>query len=115
MALADRILASYQKAFARVGEDIAVRRFSGSGPSRTHVDTTVRARVVGYAPHELIGSVVQGDRKVICLVDTLSGLLPITTGDALYIRGRQVAIKAVDDNTRRVGGTLIALEIQAAG
>jgi hypothetical protein len=31
------------------------------------------------------------------------------------VRGKVKRIKAVDDNTRRIGGTLIALEIQAGG
>jgi hypothetical protein len=115
MSFADRVLADYQQAMAVSGEDIAMRRFSGTPQSRTHADTTVRAKVAGYEPTELIGSIVQGDRKVICLVDTLSGLLPVTTADKLVIRGKEVAIKAVDDSTRRVDGTLIALEIQAAG
>jgi hypothetical protein len=70
---------------------------------------------MGYQPKELIGAIVQGDRKVIALIDALGALLPLTTTDKLVIRGREVAIKAVDDNTRRIGGTLIALEIQAAG
>lgn len=115
MSLATRILADYKRTMGMVGENIAVRRFSGSGPSRTHADTSVRGRVTGYEPKELVGSIQQGDRKVICLVDTLGSVLPVTTGDALMIRGKQLAIITVDDNTRRVSGTLIALEIQARG
>lgn len=107
--------ADYLAAMERVGENVSIRRFAGAPASRTHVDTTVRARVVGYQPNEMIGDVVQGDRKVICLIDTLTSLLPITTNDKLVIRGNEVKIKAVDDNTRRIDGTLIALEIQVAG
>lgn len=100
---------------AAVGETIHVRRYTGTGPTRTYVDAATTARVTGYAPRELVGGIVQGDRKVIALVDTLGAVLPLTTSDKLVIRGREVAIKAVDDNTRRIGGVLIALEIQAAG
>lgn len=110
-----QVTADYLAAVGRVGENIAVRRFSGPPATRTHVDTPVRARVMGYQPHEMTGDVVQGDRKVICLIDTLASLLPITVNDKFVIRGAEVRIKAVDDNTRRVNGTLIALEIQASG
>lgn len=115
MSDAARALASYRRSMARVGEEIAVRRFSGPPASRISVDTTVRARITGYEPHEIAGPVVIGDRKVICLVDTLASLLPLTTADRLVIRGKETAIKKVDDSTRRVGGTLIALEIQVGG
>lgn len=115
VALTDRVLADYKRAMARVGEDIAVRRFSGPASARTYVDTTVRARVVGYEPHELVGAIKQGDRKVVALVDALSAVLPVTTADALVVRGKPLAIEAVDDSTRRVDGVLIALEIQVRG
>jgi hypothetical protein len=108
-------LASHRAFMAEFGETVLVRRYSGTAPSRTHVDTPTTARVMGYAPKDLVGSIVQGDRKVIALVDTLAAILPVTNSDVLVIRGREVKIKAVDDNTRRIAGVLIALEIQAAG
>ena len=52
---------------------------------------------------------------MIALVDTLSAILPLTNDDKLVIRGAEVAILAVDDETRRIHGTLIALEIQVRG
>lgn len=112
---AARAAADYAAAMDRFGEDIIVRRYSGPAASRTHIDTTVRARVMDYQPTELVGGIVQGDIKVIALVDTLSSLLPLTTNDRLVIRGKEVSIKGVDDNTRRLAGTLIALEIRAEG
>lgn len=118
MADAARILANYQRSLARVGETIYVRRFSGSGPSRTHADTAATARVTGYDPHELIGSIVQGDRKVIMLAKDLTDAgfsLPVVKSDQLIVRGKPLAIQAVDDSTRRVAGTLIAIEIQVRG
>lgn len=97
------------------GQDITVRRYVGVGPSRTHTDTGTRARVTGYQPNEILGNVTQGDRRVIALADTLTALLPLTVDDKLIINGIETAIKAVDSNTRKIGSTLIALEIQAAG
>jgi hypothetical protein len=112
---ADEALAQHRAFLAEIGEDIVVRRYSGTGPTRTATDVTTRARVTGYQPRELVGAIVQGDRKVIALADNVAALLPLTTTDKLVIRGHEVAIKAVDDNTRRISGVLIALEIQAAG
>lgn len=108
-------LASYQAMLAEVGETVSVRRFSGAPPSRTSADTSATGRVMDYRPHELTGLVQQGDRKVILLVDALGALLPLTTADKLVVRSREMAIIAIDDNTRRIGGTLIALELQARG
>src|SRR5216684_6183752 len=108
-------LASHRSFINALGEPVTVRRYSGVGALRTPVDTMSQARVVGYAPAQLVGSIVQGDRLVIMLVDTLGAVLPLTTNDSLVIRGREVKIKSIDDNTRRVGGVLIALQIHAAG
>jgi hypothetical protein len=43
----------------------------------------------------------------------LSVLLPLRTTDKLLVRDRELAIQNVDDDTRRVVGVLIALEIVA--
>jgi hypothetical protein len=94
----------YAAALTRVGEDVVVRRFTGSGTPRPHTDTTTRARIVDFLPSELVGPVVQGDRKVIALAEPLAGILPLTTNDKLVVRGKELAIKAVDDNTRRIEG-----------
>lgn len=112
---ADEAIASHKAFIGVVGETVSVRRYTGTGPTRTYADTTALARVTGFQPKDLVGSIVQGDRKVIMLVDTLSSVLPLTTADSVIIRGREVKIKAIDDNTRRIGGTLIALELQVAG
>jgi hypothetical protein len=112
----DKALASHRKMIAQTGEDVIVRRYRGpAGPNQVHDDVTVRARVMGYQPRDLVGSVVQGDRRVIMMVDALAAILPLRTSDKCVIRGVEVAIKGIDDNTRRIAGTLIALELQVAG
>lgn len=108
-------LASLRSFLREVGEDVVVRRYLGTGPARTAIDRVARARVKGYQPSDLVGAIVQGDRKVVILVDTLADLLPLSTTDKLVIRGREAAIKGVDDNTRRIGGVLIGLDLQVAG
>lgn len=114
----DEVKASYRKAFEPF-ETISIRRYSGSGASRTSADATnCRARVMGYEPHELVGTVLQGDRKIILYADDVSdnGLtLPLTTNDKVVVRGKELAIIRVDDSTRRIGDELIAYELQARG
>jgi hypothetical protein len=110
---ADAVKASYARALT---DRIIIRRYTGAGTTRPRFDVEdLRARVTGYAPHELVGSIQQGDRKVIVLADDLLGrgiALPLTKGDRCVIRGQECAIEAVDSNSRRVGATLIAYELQ---
>ncbi|WP_296741435.1 hypothetical protein [Mesorhizobium sp.] len=103
---ADEAIAQHRAFLAEIGEDILIRRVGVP-------DVTVRARVMGYQPKELIGTIAQGDVKIIAMAEALADRLPLTTNDAVVVRGKEISIKAVDDNTRRIGGTLIALEIQA--
>lgn len=111
-----QVAADYAAVFARRGETIAIRRYTGLGASRTSADTSCLARVTGFAPHELIGSIVQGDRRVIVLVNVaVTAILPITVNDKVVIRGRECAVMGADDSTRRNAGTLIAIELQVRG
>jgi hypothetical protein len=113
---AAQIASDYEEVFARRAETIAIRRYTGQGGSRTSVDTICRAVVTGFAPHELVGSVVQGDRRLIVLIDAaVTAILPITVNDKAVIRSRECAIQAADDSTRRYAGTLIALELVVRG
>lgn len=100
------------------GEDISIRRYVGSGTSRPYSDKPCRARVMGYTPQELVGSITQGDRKIIILAEDLEGYSPVFTvikSDKVIVRGSELAIIGVDDNTRRIAGTLIAYELQVRG
>lgn len=108
-------LDQHKRFLAEYGENVVVRRYSGTGPARTPTNVTTHARVMEYKQAELVGSIVQGDVRVIALAETLAALLPIRTTDFLVVRGRELAVQAVDDNTRRIAGELIALEIQARG
>ncbi len=105
--------------YARTLHDVVyIRRYTGAGPSRPSFDTQARARVMGYQPEELVGTIQQGDRKAIVFVPDLvdAGFaLPVTTNDKLVVRGRELTIMGSDDNTRRDDGELIALELQVRG
>lgn len=114
----DEARAMYRDQMALHGETIAIRRYNGSGASRTYVDRPCTARVMGYTPAELVGAVLQGDRKIVVLAEDLEGESPayaIAKGDKAIARGAEWAILAVDDSTRRIGATLIAYELQARG
>ena len=116
--LVDEIRSSYRQLMTEAGETIAIRRYTGSGPNRPFFDTNVTARVTGYEPHELVGDVQQGDRKVLVLADDLVvAQVPsnLRKGDKAIVRGRELNIEAADDSTRRVAGELIAIELRVRG
>lgn len=108
----------WRAAIKRHGEPVLIRRYTGSGTNRPRFDVTVRGRVFGYEPHDLIGGIAQGDRRVLILHEDLikaQFALPITNSDKCVVRGRELAIQAADDNTHRDGTELIAWELQTRG
>lgn len=121
----DQIKADYLTHLDDIGEVIIIRRYTGTGTNRPKIDRTVRARVVGYRPQELVGTIVQGDRQIIALAADVTEpttdsppqqiTLPLLNSDKVVVRGKELQIISVDDSTRRVHGELIALEIQARG
>jgi hypothetical protein len=111
-------LAAYSRDMDAVGETIIVRRYTGIGTGRIAHDTNVRARVSGYSERELVGTIQQGDRKIIMLVSDLEDAgfaVPVVPTDKIMLRGAMLSILTVDDSTRRIQGELIAYEIQARG
>lgn len=119
-------LGMHRRMLSEVGETVLVRRYSGKGASRAvATEAAALARVMGYQPQQIVGAVRQGDRRVILLNDpsaavpagkvALSTLLPLSSDDFLVIGGNEVEIDGVDDATRRIQGTLVALEIQVRG
>lgn len=113
MSSAAEFLEDYLGLIGEEGQDVSIRRYTGTGPTRTHVDTATTAYVRNYGSDELVGAIVQGDQKAITLVDTLSSILPVTTNDKLVVGSKEYAIK--NPMKRVVGGTLVALEIHASG
>lgn len=114
----DEARAMYRDQIDLYGEDIAIRRYVGTGTSRPYSEKTCRARVLGDAPKELVGGITQGDRKIIILAEDLEGYSPVFTvikSDKAIVRGAELAIMGIDDSTRRIAGTLIAYELQVRG
>lgn len=108
----------YRDMMEEVGENVFVRRYFGTGVNRNKFEVKVLARIVGYSPQELVGTIVQGDQKLIVLVDDLEIYqfpLPLIKNDKVVVRGKELNIEAVDGNTRRIDGELIAYELQVRG
>ncbi|MGY4288889.1 hypothetical protein ACVWXO_008109 [Bradyrhizobium sp. LM2.7] len=117
----------YRRMIAENGSGaVLVRRYAGKGITRAvAAEASALARVAMYKPEQLVGGIIQGDRKVILLNDpaasvgsgqvALSTMLPLSNDDKLVIGGREVAIQGVDDQTRCIQGVLVALEIQVRG
>lgn len=106
------------RAFLGEFEPVLIRRYTGAGASRPYFDAEAQARVMGYEPHEIVGTISQGDRKLIVLAEDLIAAqfaLPVKKGDKAVVRGVELNIEAADDSTRRVGTELIALELQCRG
>ena len=110
--------ATYRRMLNSVGENITMRRYTGTGASRPHTDATVVARVTDYMPEQLVGAVQQGDRNLIVLAEDLAASgwpVPPLKNDKVVVRGKELNVEAVDDSTRRVKGTLVAYEIRVRG
>jgi len=112
------IKSSYRRMMDEVGEEVAIRRYTGSGANRPYFDATVMARVVDFKPADLVGEIIQGDRNLIVIAQDLIDAqvqMGVRKGDKAIVRGKELNIEAVDDNTRRVQGQLIAYEIRVRG
>jgi hypothetical protein len=116
----------YRLAFADAGKNIAVRRYSGTGSDRSVAQEAIaRGCVIGLGAKDVVGDIKITDRKVILFNDpdaevpagkvALSALLPLRSSDTLAFREREVAILNADDDTVRVAGVLIALNIVVRG
>lgn len=100
------------RGIARWGETITLRRMLTAS---TWTDISVRARVKGYAPDELVGGITQADRKIIALAVDVTFNPALRQGDKAIIRGRTMNLERVDDSTRRPSGELAAYELLAKG
>jgi hypothetical protein len=103
---------------AQVGEPVIFRRYVGAGSNRPYFDATATARVVNFDPDDLVGGIQQGDRKLIVLAQDLFDAqfaVPPKKNDKVVVRGKELNIESVDDNTRRIAGQLIAYEIVVRG
>ena len=111
---ADDIKAHYA---AELQEPVIVRRYTGAGNSRPKFDAEVRGKAWGYNAQELVGSIVQGDQRVLVLVDDLISAgfaLPVTSADKLVVKGREIAIVSAGQR-KAPDGTICVYDLQARG
>ena len=114
--MTERIKKDYLNALDEVGENVIIRTYDIG--LETYTDKTVRARVTEFSPDQLVGPIVQGDRKLIVLAEDVQGTgitLALTQNCKCIVRGKELQVKAIDDNTRRVAGDLIAYELVVGG
>ena len=108
------------------GEDVILRRISGSGPSATSIEEVCRAVGRGYPPEELVGGIAQGDSQVILspseirvsgwpdLGGSPSGTASLPRkGDKLIVQGRVRTIEAAAPI--QVAGELVRIDLQVRG
>lgn len=109
MSTAAEFIADLREMIEDIGESVTLTKGLQS--------ISVKARVVGFEPRELVGDIRQGDRKVIMPAEPFAGGAgpAPARGVLITIGGKPHQIIAVDDSTRRIGGILIAYEIVARG
>lgn len=113
----EQIIADYEAALDRRGEIIEIARQTGASPNSVF-RVPCRARVRGYRPDELVGTVTQGEITIRALVKDLIDNrfpLPVLVGDKVWVRGLQRTINSVDNNTGRDGTTQVYIKITAGG
>ncbi len=114
----DSVKETYKRMIENHGEWIFLRRYLGSGNNRPKFEAKVRARVFDYTPVELIGTIIQGDVKIILLTEDLETSqfdLPILKNDKVIVKGKEINIESVDKNTKRIQGEIIAYVLQGRG
>ena len=98
------------------GEDVTIMRYSGRAQARiVAASVTMRGKVSGYTPTSLVGDIQEGDCKVIIHTDELGAIAIPTVNDRIRVDGKEMAIKSVDGNTRRINGVVIGYELRCRG
>lgn len=112
MTEADALKADYRSFLLQT---VTIRRYSGT--PRVPMDVAAAGNARLYSSTELIGTIAQGDQKVIVMAEDIAAggiSLPLTTFDKVVIGGVEYAVKLPNER-KALDGTLIAYEIQARG
>lgn len=127
----NRHIVSLNRALARTGQDVILRRVIGA-TNQVSVDCPCRAFVRGYQPEQLAGSIVQGDSRVTISPTDLDrgqwpGGQPITSppsetdprvprgggADRIIIEGKSRTVISADPIY--VAGELVRIDVQVRG
>lgn len=107
--------ASLRKQLAQHGSDVTLKRQTAVSP-QTFNSVTVRARVVDFRPEQLIGGIIQGDRKVIMSNEEIAAASwpgPPRKGDKVVVASATYAVEGC--NTFRLDGTIVRHELLIRG
>ena len=101
-------IADLDASLARVGEDVKLRKTNSATGQKT-----VRARVRGYKPDEVIGIIQQGDSKVVISPSCLGSFgMPAING---YVVAGGVPRRIMGIYAPTIQGTVVRIEMQVRG
>lgn len=108
------VAASYANALT---DSVSISGKRGIGTAKTYSAANVRARIRGYQPRDIVGTIMQGDQEAILLKADLDaqGYPVPERGDRMVCGGITSVVQFCDANTRRVNGTVIAYVCQVRG
>lgn len=107
------------RALARNGTVVTLRRYSGTGPARTSEEISVRARSRDYEPAEVMGGITQGDSEVVLSPTQLAastwggGAWMPRKDDRVVVGGRERTVLAVDPE--RIADQVVRINLQVRG
>lgn len=78
-------------------------------------DVEARAKVSDFSEAEIVAGIQEGQRKLIVFASDVTWAEPLREGDLAILETGELYINTVDDERRRVDGTLIAYEVTASG
>lgn len=114
-----RTRAAYRRAFK---ERVKLARASGTGAAADIAwdqAPYVRAHLRQYGPHEIAGSIMQGDQELMVLAEDLdesSFTVPPRMGDRVLLpNGNYAMVQHCDANSRRLGQETIAYVCRVRG
>jgi hypothetical protein len=114
-----RTVAAYRRGFR---ERVKIARASGTGAAANIAwdeARYVKAHLRQYAPHEIAGSIMQGDQELMILtadLDATSFDVPPRLGDRVLMpNGSHAMVQYCDANTRRLGGVTVAYVCRVRG
>ena len=124
MSEADDYLADLRAELAITGDEIVIRRYSGTAKPRNVSEARVYAHVGGAAGEVTLDTALAAARRQVVAINdplatvgagdvALSALLPLSDKDQAVIDGKVYAIAR--PRPRLVAGVVIAVEFEAVG
>ena len=115
------------RAVAANGQNIGLKRITGTGANQVPFSVTVRAWVTNYVPQQLGDEIIQGDTKIVIsptaieATDWPGAQPPGSVGDSrVPRRGDKVTVQGRDRNIEAaapfyIDGALVRIELQTRG